>query len=143
MKYNEYLKNISHCPFCFFNEDEILKKNKHAKVVLSKAPYREDHLLVVSNIHVTKMKELNKKELKAIFELVCWTQKKLNKYHENLSILYREGNKKKIGKSIDHFHINLIPNEQIGSVSINSIDREILSDEEYIKKTKLAKGKFK
>ena len=143
MKYNDYLKTIVECPFCSIVPEEILKKNKFAKVILAKAPYNKDHLLVIPNSHKTKISELNSNEKKAIFELVLWAQMQLEKYHNNISILYREGNKEKIGKSVDHMHVNLIPNSQIGSVSINAKDRSILNEERYLKLTREAKEKFK
>lgn len=143
MKYEKYLGLLKECPFCNLRRDEIMKKNKFAKVILAKAPYSQDHLLVVPNKHAILMSDLTLEEKRAVFDLVFWAEKKLSKYHKNLSILYREGNKIEVGKSIDHFHVNLIPDEQIGSVSVNAKDRSILSEEKYVAMTKIARGKFK
>ena len=68
--------------------------------------------------------------------------KKLHKKHKNVSILYREGNKKEVGKSINHLHIHLIPNIQIGSITLNAKKREIYSEENYIEKIKELKKIF-
>ena len=143
MKYTKYLGLLKDCPFCILKKEEIIKKNKYAKVILAKAPYHKDHLLVVPNKHALKMSELTDKEKSAVFELVVWAEKKLRKYHGCLSILYREGDKERIGKSIDHFHINVIPDEQIGSVRINNEDRNIFSENTYVSMTKKAKEKFR
>lgn len=142
MKYTQYLKTLTFCPFCNLEEKEILKKNKFAKVILAKAPYHTDHLLVIPNKHALKMSDLTNREKLSVFELISWAQINLEKYHKNLSILYREGDKIKIGKSIDHFHVNLIPDEQIGSISVNAKDRLVFSQDKYVKETKHVREKF-
>ena len=134
--YADFLKTMVKCPFCNLKKEEIIKQNKFARVVLAKAPYHKDHLLVVPKRHVLKISQLNKNELEAISSLVFWAGKKLEKKHHNLSILYREGNKKEVGKSIDHFHVNLIPDEKIGSIKINRQGRKFLSEKEYLKRIK-------
>lgn len=136
MMYDDYLKTLDKCPFCNLKKQEIVRENKFARVILAKAPYHKDHLLVVPKRHVIKISQLKNNELEEISSLVFWAGKKLEKKHHNLSILYREGNKKKIGKSIDHFHVNLIPDEMIGSIEVNKNGRKVLSEKEYIKRTK-------
>ncbi len=143
MKYKKFLKLLKICPFCNLEKDEIIKENNSARLILAKAPYQKDHLLVVPKKHVLTFNELNRKELSDVFGLVIFAQKILNKNYKNLSILYREGDKKKIGKSIDHFHFNLIPNEQIGSISINKKNRNVLSEKEYLIRTKEIRRKIK
>lgn len=135
MDYDRYLKTMVSCPFCSLRKDEILKQNKSANVILAKAPYHQDHLLVVPKRHILAISELKNEELRDISSLVFWAGKKLEKKYHNLSILYREGGKKKIGKSINHFHINLIPDEVIGSIRVSTKGRKILSEREYVKRT--------
>lgn len=143
MKYQDFLKTLDGCPFCNLDKREIIRKNKYAKVILARAPYHKDHLLVVPNKHALNLFDLNRAEKIAVMELICWAEKKLRKFHNNLSILYREGNKVAIGKSVDHFHVNLIPDEQVGSVRINAKDRNIYSDKKSIEETEKIKERFR
>lgn len=136
MRYSIFLKEMDSCPFCNLDKKEIIKQNKSARVILAKAPYHKDHLLVVPKRHVLTISELKNSEWEDITKLVFWAGKKLEKKHHNLSILYREGKKKEVGKSIDHFHVNLIPDEKIGSIKVNQKDREFLSEKKYMKRTK-------
>jgi diadenosine tetraphosphate (Ap4A) HIT family hydrolase len=140
MKYELFLKNLNHCPFCALKPEEIIKKNKFGKVILARAPYRKDHLLVVPNKHALTISDLTKAELFGLFKLILWSEKKLKKICANLSILYREG--KNAGKSINHLHIHLIPDEKIGAMSGVS-KREIYGNKKYINFTTKIKEGFK
>lgn len=133
MFYNDYLKKVKICPFCMLVKDEILKENKNAMLILAKAPYTKDHLLVVPKKHVLSLTKLNKKEKGDIDNLVDFGMKKLSKKYHNVSILYRQGDKEKIGKSIDHAHYHIIPNLMIGSTDIHLTKRKILSEKDYLK----------
>jgi len=141
MLYTKYLKTLHHCPFCDLNKNEIIKQNKYAILTLAKAPYTKDHLLVVPKKHVLKLNKLSKKQKQALEKLIYYAMKKLHKKYKNVTILYREGNKKEVGKSINHVHYHLIPNMQIGSKDINWRKRKIYSEEDYVKNIKeLKKG---
>jgi len=141
MLYTKYLKTLKKCPFCELEKSEILKQNKHAILTLAKAPYTKDHLLVLPKKHVFKLNDLTKEEKDALEALEYYALKKLHKKHKNVSVLYREGNKKQVGKSIDHMHYHIIPNMQIGSRDINWRKRKVYSDKEYVKRIKeLKKG---
>ena len=69
--------------------------------------------------------------------------KKLYKKYGSVSILFRQGDKKEIGKSIDHIHYHLIPKIKIGAHNINGNKRRIYSDKEYLTKIKEIKRKLK
>jgi diadenosine tetraphosphate (Ap4A) HIT family hydrolase len=140
MKYRDFLKNLNECPFCNLNKDIIFKRNSFAKVILAKAPYCKDHLLIIPNRHVLEISELTDDEKYAMFELVLWAQKKIKKRHKSLSILYREGGDS--GKSIDHMHINIIPKEKISPTSQKAINRDIYSDSKYLKEISEFKARF-
>jgi len=137
MKYNKYLKKNHSCPFCHLIKGEIIKENKHAILTLARAPYIKDHLLVISKKHAIKLNSLSKKQKDAIESLIYYGMKKLHKKHKNVTILYREGNKKEVGKSVNHIHYHLIPDMKVGVLNIWKINkREFLSEQEYIKKIK-------
>ncbi len=134
MLYQSYLKKLKRCPFCELEKDEIIKQNKFTILTLAKAPYTKDHLLVLPKKHVLRLGDLSKQEKNAIEELLYYGLKKLHKKYKNVSILYREGNNKQVGKSISHLHYHIIPNMQIGSKDINWKKRKVYSEEEYVKK---------
>ncbi len=142
MLYQNYLKTLKKCPFCNLEKNKILKQNKFAILTLAKAPYTKDHLLVFPKKHHLTLNSLTKQEKQALEALEYYALKKLHKKHKNVSMLYREGNKKQVGKSIDHLHVHLIPNMQIGSRDINWRKRKVYSEKEYVKKIKNLKNRL-
>lgn len=142
MLYKSYLKKLKKCPFCILKKREILKSNKSALLILARAPYTEDHLLVIPKKHLRKINSLTKKEKEDSEKLEFYGIEKLHKKHKNVSILYREGDKKEVGKSINHMHIHLIPKIRIGSRNIKSEKREIYFETNYFKKIKELKKIF-
>jgi diadenosine tetraphosphate (Ap4A) HIT family hydrolase len=142
MLYEKYLKTLKKCPFCELDKGEILKQNKFAVLTLAKAPYTKNHLLVLPKRHVFKLSNLPQEQKDDFEKLVYWGMKKLHKKHANISIVYREGSKKGVGKSISHLHYHLIPNMKIGSHDINWRKRKIYSEKEYVKMVKSMKKKF-
>lgn len=139
MLYTKYLKTMKQCPFCNLNKEEILKENKLAILTLAKAPYTKDHLLVLPKKHVRKINKLSKKQKDSIEELIYYGLKKLHKKYKNVTVLYREENRKDVGKSINHLHYHIIPSMKIGAYTINFNKRKIYSEKNYIKKINLFK----
>ena len=136
MQYNKYLKKNHSCPFCHLISGEIIKQNKFAVLTLARAPYIKDHLLIIPKKHVLKLKSLSQKQKDAMESLIYYGMKKLHKKYKNVTLLYREGNKKEVGKSINHMHYHLIPNLQIGAVHKNINKRDFYSEDKYLKKVK-------
>ena len=134
MNYKEFNKALDHCPFCDLPKEEIIKENDSAAVILSRAPYVKDHLLVVPKKHVVNLSELSSGERDDLFRLVFWVQDKIEKKYGNFSTLYREGTA--IGKSITHAHFNIVPKLVIGVISEDLRDRYVYTDEEYFDKIK-------
>ena len=83
-----------------------------------KSPYTKDHLLVVPKKHVLKLNKLSKKQKDGIEGLIYYGMKILHKKYKNVTVLYKEGNKKEVGKSINHVHYHLVPNMKIGALNI-------------------------
>ena len=142
MLYQKYLKKLKGCPFCEFKRDEILRQNSFAVLMLAQAPYTKDHLLVIPKRHVKKLNKMTANEKDAVEKLVYYGMKKLHKKHKNVTVLYKEGNKKEVGKSIEHLHYHLIPDMQIGGHDINWKTRKMMSDKDYGKMVKGFKSKF-
>lgn len=123
-------------------DGEILKQNKYAFLTLARAPYITDHLLIIPKKHVLKLNKLSKNQKDAMESLIYYGMKKLHKKYKNVTMIYREGNKKEVGKSINHVHYHLVPNLQIGVLNKNVNDRKLYSEEDYIKKIKAFKKEF-
>jgi len=136
MRYVDWLKkkNKNVCPFCNLKKSEILKANKSADIILSRARYHKDHLLIIPKKHVEKISELTKKEKEDFINLFSKGMAALHKKYENIGVIYREGNLKKIGKSIEHMHFHLIPNTCVGPKKSTN-GRMFFKEKVYIKKT--------
>ena len=142
MLYERFLKKHHKCPFCCMGDSEIIKQNKYAILTLARAPYIKDHLLVIPKKHVLKINKLSKKQKDAVEKLIYYAMKKLHKKYKNVTVLYREGNKKEVGKSINHVHYHLIPNLQIGAQEKFWKNRKIFDEETYVKKIQKFIKKF-
>lgn len=136
MEYSELLKNQTECPFCILKKEEIIKKNWAGKVILARAPYEDGHLLVISNRHVSNLSDLKRWEKFGLFKLILWAEEKMKNLHESYSILYREGEKQKVGKSIEHLHVHLIPNIRIISSKNYKDYRKAYDDTKYVEETR-------
>jgi len=132
--YEKYLKKLKICPFCYLRKEEILKQNKFAILTLAKAPYIKNHLLVVPKKHVLTFGSLKKREKLAMLKMTAYGMKKLKKKEKNINVLYREGDKKIVRKSINHMHVHIIPNMPIGMQNKKWNKKQIYSDKEYVKK---------
>ena len=130
MKYDDYLLKIlkDQCPFCDIKQDYILEKWKYFTVLVARAPYIHDHILVVPNRHLTRLWEMTGEESKSlILMLEKWT-KNLEKIHKEVNILLRDGVANWIAwKSIDHLHFHLAPDCQIYATT-SWWNRKIYSD---------------
>ncbi len=137
MKYNDWLKNKNRgvCPFCCLTNEEIIKNNKNADIILSRAPYTKNHLLVIPKKHVMKMSQLSQGEKDDLDALVFGGLKNLHKKYANVSVIYREGSLRGVGKSINHAHFHLIPNLKVGPKIWNKT-RSFFTEKTYQKRTK-------
>jgi diadenosine tetraphosphate (Ap4A) HIT family hydrolase len=145
MKYDNYLLKIlkNECPFCDINKNYILEKWKYFSVILARAPYVRDHLLIVPNRHLIRLSELTIEEQKNLIPLLEKWTKKLEKIHSEVNILIRDWFANWIiWKSINHLHIHLIPDH---SVHCSALwwSRSIYSDYQLTKKTIEFKNKIK
>lgn len=92
-RYIEVLKKFEEkhfCPFCNEKKEDILENRKYFYVIPARAQYCKDHILIVPKRHVCLLKSLEHKELLQMFELVDKWDKKLRKYHKNISLLLRD-----------------------------------------------------
>lgn len=138
MKYADYLKKETTCPFCH-KKRSIIHANKKAYITYNLAPYHPHHMLVVPRRHVVSYEKLHKMEEEAISELIKVGISMLNHLgYRDYSILMRNGEKS--GKSVRHLHYHLIPKVQLICVpdsapkEIKDFVRDILTPKQ-IKKT--------
>lgn len=146
MKYHEALQTLgkNFDPFLHILEDEIVDKTKYFFVIPARAPYVENHLLVVPKRKVYVLKELEYEEKEEMFQLLeNWTTK-LHNYHPDVNLLLRDWlvwwNTK---KSVNHLHFHLIPDCPIWAENdLNSENRKRYNDQEYAILTEKIKKKF-
>lgn len=120
------------CPFCSHEPHEIIEENQHFVLLLARAPYTPDHLLIVPKRHVVLMNDLLPEELADGMAII---QKWLDKLHEiypDVNLLLRDGNVGgNIGKSVDHLHFHLVPAMAIGGDPAKMLHRPFFGDEAY------------
>ena len=129
MKYSDFLKTVTTCPFCARHDDEIIIDTEHAFLTYSLAPYHKHHMLVVPKRHFSSFLELTSLEMAEIDTLQKRALKILQKLgYKNVSFMVREGDGS--GKSIEHLHYHVIPDIQLGDGDHSGADRLILEEGE-------------
>ncbi|MFZ2151232.1 MAG: HIT domain-containing protein [Candidatus Absconditicoccaceae bacterium] len=133
------------CPFCNENREDILENRKYFYVIPARSPYTPDHILIVPKRHVCLLKALEHKELIQMFELVAKWDKKLRKYHKNISLLLRDGlSKQKVGKSVNHMHFHLIPDHIVYVMDDrDSENRDFYNEKDYKELAEDIRKKYK
>ena len=138
--YEDFLKEKRVCPFCNMKKEKIIRGNKHAVLTLAQAPYCKDHLIVTCRRHHMRLNLMSNAEKEAVDKLICYGMRKLHSKYKNVTVLYREGNLKEVGKSIEHLHYHLIPEMKVGVFGLG--DREMVENEKFLGMVKRFKGRF-
>ena len=142
VRYEKWLKKCHVCPFCILKKSEILRQNKFAVLILARAPYCRDHLIVTCKRHHLMLNLMSREEKNAVEKLIYYGMRKLHEKYKNVTVLYREGNLDEVGKSIEHLHYHLIPEMQIGPKDIDWRNRKIWDEGVYSRKTRDFKERF-
>ena len=145
MRYDDYLLKVlkDECPFCDINKDYIVEKWKYFNVILSRAPYVKDHVLIVPHRHIIRMREITTEERWTLFPLIDKWMKKMEKVHEEVNLLLRDWVANwMVWKSIDHLHFHIVPGVPVYSTNSWG-NREIYTDYQLVKETAAFKSKFK
>ena len=50
------------CPFCDVKKEYVIEKSEYFTVLLARAPYVRDHILMVPNRHLVRLSEITPKE---------------------------------------------------------------------------------
>lgn len=93
MKYHDIVAhNIKYnlCPFCAMPKEFILEQSDFFFVTLARAPYTENHLLIIPNRHVVLFNDLSWEEVQNLMQLVSKRNKKLHKKHSDVNLLLRD-----------------------------------------------------
>ena len=146
MQYHEALQTLAKDfdPFVHIKPEEIVDETKNFFVIPARAPYIENHLLVIPKRKVYILKDLEHHEREEMFELLeNWTIK-LHKNHNDVNLLLRDWlvwwNTK---KSVNHLHFHLIPDCPIWAENnLNSEKREWFDNEKYANITQEIREKF-
>lgn len=98
------------CPFCNLNE-RVLKENGTAQAFLSNPRKVPGHFLVTPKRHIEKPWELTGEELKDIFELIFFVEKKLiGKVGDGVDIRQNYRPFMQQGKiKVNHVHFHVYP----------------------------------
>jgi len=135
VKYVDYIKRLKFCPFCNVNSNKVILSNDSAILIVSKAPYHNDHLLVVPKRHNSSFLRLTPKELSDTNELIKSSIRLLNSLgHRGVSVLVR--NRKASGKSVNHLHYHIIPDTPVTAIHTDMFNREVISDAKEFSKVR-------
>lgn len=139
MKYDDFLKTMTGCPFCVAHGREVIFENDHAYLTYALAPYHADHLLVVPKRHIDNLLDLRHVEIEDLERLERKGIVILRQLgYKNIALLAREGT---VGKSVPHIHYHLIPNTNIGDTEHVGVNRDMLDEgqvSELVKRIKTA-----
>ena len=129
MKYTDFLKTKTECPFCERSANDVIVKNEHVTLTFAIAPYHPDHLLITPNRHVENILELTEIEILAVDAMQKKGLEILQKLgYKNISLLVREGEKS--GRTVPHIHYHIIPDTVLGDLNHKGEDRAVLSEQE-------------
>ncbi|MDR2541759.1 MAG: HIT domain-containing protein [Candidatus Peribacteria bacterium] len=144
MLYRQWLATAlqdSYCPFCNFHPAESIAEGKYFFIVPARAPYSKDHILIIPKRHVILLKELKKPEEKELRALAEERDKILQQKHSGCVILLRDAfAQSKTGKSINHLHLHVIPDCEVGIANDNQ--RSFFSDGAYLREVKRIKKEY-
>lgn len=145
MRYDDYLLKIlrDECPFCGIRKEYIVERWRHFTVILARAPYIHDHIMIVPNRHLIRMWEITSEEWETLVPLIEKWMRKIESIHGEANLLLRDWVAKwKLWKSIDHLHFHIVPDIPIYSAT-SWWNREIYTDYQLAKETLAFKTKFR
>ncbi len=130
------------CPFCPEQREAVLEEGKFCFVAPARAPYTEDHLLIIPKRHLIFFHELSPEELEEFMIVMQRRSAKLHTRHEAINLLLRDSTiEGKIGKSVDHLHFHLLPTLSVDTKH-SQPDRKFFSDLEYLAELERIKSLF-
>ena len=149
MKYKQAIKELKKDfdPFLHLEREEIVDETEKFFVIPARAPYVENHLLIIPKRKVYVLRELTNEEKEEMYDLLDKWSKRLHTMHHGVNLLLRDWLvwddwDTEIQKSVNHLHFHLIPDCPIWADTLSTEDREYYSDEEYFNLAKEIRIKF-
>lgn len=90
MQYTEFSKKNKSDPFLHPEKDTIIEQTDHMFVLPNRAPYADDHLLIVPKRSVHLFKSLSKKEQEEMWHLIEKRTYKLHTKHKHVAVLLKD-----------------------------------------------------
>ncbi|HOQ79320.1 MAG TPA: HIT domain-containing protein, partial [Candidatus Absconditabacterales bacterium] len=93
MKYIEALRKFGrdYNPFIHIKPEEIVDESENFIILGARAPYAEDHLLIIPKRQVYLLKELTGIEKNEMWKLLEKWATKLHTKHKDVNLLLRDG----------------------------------------------------
>ena len=93
MQYHEALQTLGKDfdPFLHIKKEEIVDETENFLVIPARAPYIENHLLIIPKKKIYVLNEMSHNEHIEMFELLEIRNIKLHKNHDDVNLLLRDG----------------------------------------------------
>ena len=100
----------SNCPYCNFDEFDIINKNEFGVILSEQNPISEGHSVILPLRHVESFFDVSEKERKSLSSLLELARNELKIRHhpEGFHIAFNDG-KVFADEHQQHFHIHIIP----------------------------------
>ncbi len=150
MKYIDHLKQCEWKdikPFDIVKQKEYLDSSENFFVIANRAPYWQDHIMVVPKKDYASLLDIPKEQQLELYEMINkWLKKMYTKYPDDtVNLLLRDGKiSEHSNKSVQHLHRHIIPNCPISCVAdwFVSDDREFFDEEKYFQEIQRIKKEF-
>ena len=134
--YTEYLQTVGRCPFCEPVEPPV-EMGTYFRIVMARAPYADDHILIIPLRHVVSIVDLTPDEL---YELTFWQARYsrllMGMGYAGITHLLRDGRAQgTVGKSIHHLHAHVIPDCAVAPVGVDDASRLFLAEHTFAERT--------
>ena len=100
----------TNCPFCAFDEYDIIDKNEFGVILPEQNPLTKGHSVIIPLRHVASFFEITDKERKSMLSLLELARNELKLRHQPVGfhIAFNDGNVFD-QENLGHLHIHIIP----------------------------------
>lgn len=109
------------CPYCEFDEFDIIDKNEFGAILKEPNPLSKGHTVVIPLRHTESFFELSEKERTSLSSLLELARNELKIRHhpEGFHIAFNDGNVFADADHTEHFHIHIIPRYKNESLKLD------------------------
>ena len=97
------------CPYCNFDEYDIIDKNEFAVILPDPNPLSKGHCVVTPLRHVSSFFDITSKEHESLLTLLEIARHETQLRHQPAGFHIGFNDGEVFGQSSDHFHIHVIP----------------------------------